>query len=112
MGFNCRVGTQPFYGDTENYRVYKVFENNNEWRFGYTAMLEKKLSSVFTLRGQLMYGELSGTKRKDNIWFEGDLVETSINLKADLINLLEILKIESSLFMLWPVLGLLTGKQN
>ena len=86
-GLTAGWGPSLFYGDTENYRIYKVFENNNEWRFGYTAMLEKKLSSVFTLRGQLMYGELSGTKRKDNIWFEGDLVETSINLKADLINL-------------------------
>lgn len=86
-GITAGWGPSLFYGDTEIYRVYKVFENNNEWRFGYTAMLEKQISPTFTLRGQVMYGDLSGTKRKDNIWFEGNLIETSVNAKINLSNI-------------------------
>ncbi len=85
---NANGGANLFYGDTDNYRFYRVFRNNSEWRFGYSLMLQKELSPLFTLRGQLMHGQLSGTKRKDTIWFEGDIIETSMSLKLDVTGLI------------------------
>lgn len=84
---NVNGGASLFYGDVENYDYYKVTENNNEWRVGYGLMVQKQFNPLFTLRGQLFYGELSGTKRKSNIWFEGNVFETSLSGKLDLINL-------------------------
>jgi hypothetical protein len=84
---NVNGGASLFYGDVENYDFYKVTENNNEWRLGYGLMLQKQFNPLFTLRGQFFYGELSGTKRKSNIWFEGDVIETSLSGKLDFINL-------------------------
>lgn len=85
---NVNGGVSLCYGDVQNYRFYKVFENNSEWRFGGGIMLQKQFNPYFTLRGQLFYGELSGTKRKSNIWFEGDLFEMSLSGKLDFINLI------------------------
>lgn len=84
---NVNGGVSLMYGDIQNYRFYKVFENNNEWRFGGGLMLQKQFNHYFTLRGQLFYGKLSGTKRKQKIWFEGDLLETSLSGKVEFINL-------------------------
>ncbi len=85
---NLNGGLSLFYGDIENYTFYKSFENNNEYRAGFGGMLQKEFNPYMTLRGQLYYGELSGTKRKANIWFEGDVFETSLSLKLDFLNTL------------------------
>ena len=84
---NANAGLSLFYGDIENYEFYKAFENNNEYRFGFGGMLGKQLSPLFSLRGQLFYGDLSGTKRKANKWFEGDVFESSLSTTLDLTNL-------------------------
>jgi len=83
---NVNGGASLFYGDVENYDYYKVFRDNSEWRFGFGGMLQKQLNPYFTFRGQIFYGQLSGTKRRANIWFEGDVFETSLSGKLDLIN--------------------------
>jgi hypothetical protein len=85
---NAGGGPNLFYGDTDNYRFYRVFRNNSEWRFGYSLMVQKKLSPLFMIRGQFLHGQLSGTKRKDAIWFEGNVIETSLSVRLELLNLL------------------------
>ncbi|MCB2220566.1 MAG: hypothetical protein KQI35_09240 [Bacteroidetes bacterium] len=85
---NAGGGPNLFYGDTDNYRFYRVFRNNSEWRFGYSLMAQKKISPLFIVRGQFMQGQLSGTKRKDAIWFEGNVIETSLSVRLELLNLL------------------------
>jgi hypothetical protein len=85
---NLNAGPSLFYGDIENYRFYKSFENNSEWKFGYGLIIQKTFSPVFTLRGQLLSSELSGTKRKVNKWFVADIIETSLSTKVNLSNLL------------------------
>jgi len=85
---NVNGGANLFYGDTDNYRFYRCFKNNSEWRFAYGLMLQKKLHPAITLRGQLLNGNLSGTKRKDTVWFEAKMLETSLNAKLDLSSLI------------------------
>lgn len=81
-------GLSVFYGDIENYTFYKVPTNNNEYRMGYGLIVQKQFSPVFTLRGQLYQGFLSGCKREYSYWFEGDVIETSLSGKFDLFNLI------------------------
>ena len=81
-------GLSIYFGDIENFNFKKVNRNNNEYQFGYGLILQKQFSPVFSLRGQLYQGFLSGTKRKQSIWFEGDVIETSLSAKIDVFNLL------------------------
>jgi hypothetical protein len=81
---NINGGANLFYGDTDNYRFYRCFKNNSEWRFAYGLMLQKEVAPWITIRGQLLNGDLSGTKRKDTIWFETKILETSLSAKIDL----------------------------
>ncbi|OQX78296.1 MAG: hypothetical protein B6D61_05915, partial [Bacteroidetes bacterium 4484_249] len=85
---NANGGLSLFYGDIENYTFYKATENNSEYSFGFGGMLIKQLSPMFSLRGQLYYGYLSGTKRRAHKWFEGDVFESSLNTTLDLTNLI------------------------
>lgn len=84
---NVNAGPNLFYGDIENYRFYKSFENNSEWRFGYGLIFQNTFSPVFTIRGQVLKSELSGTKRKINKWFVADIIETSMSIKVSISNL-------------------------
>ncbi|MBN1339976.1 MAG: SPOR domain-containing protein [Bacteroidales bacterium] len=81
---NVNVGPNLFYGDIEVYNFFPVMHNNSEWRAAFGAMIQKKISRVVTARGQFLYGELSGTKRKYSKWFEADILETSLSATLDL----------------------------
>lgn len=85
---NVNGGVSLFYGDVDNYRFYRVFENNNEWRSGFGLMVQKEFVHYFSLRAQGFYGQLSGTKRKSRITFEGDVIETSMSGKFDLVGII------------------------
>lgn len=85
---NLNAGPNLFYGDIEVYDFFPVMKNNNEWRTAYGLMVQKRLSSWFTLRGQMLNGKLSGTKRQYGKWFEADIFETSINATLDVSDLL------------------------
>lgn len=84
---NINAGASLAYTDIDNYRFYRVFSNNSEWRLGYGIMLQKRVHPLMQLRGQFLYGELSGTKRRYNYWFEADYFETSLSGTLDLIGL-------------------------
>jgi hypothetical protein len=84
---NVNAGPNLAYTDIDNYRFYRCFSNNSEWRLGYGLMLQKKVHPLIQLRGQIMNGKLSGTKRKYDYWFEADILETSISGTLDLIGL-------------------------
>jgi len=77
---NLNAGPNLFYGDIEVYNFYPVMNNNSEWRMAYGAMVQKQLSAFFAARGQFLHGQLSGTKRKYDRWFEADVIETSAGL--------------------------------
>jgi hypothetical protein len=84
---NANVGVNLYYGDIDNYRFFRIFENNNDWRLGTGFYLQRDMNDWFALRGQFVYGKLAGTKRASNIWFEGNVVESSVMAKADAMKL-------------------------
>lgn len=83
---NINGGANLFQGDIEVYTWYPVMDYNNEWRMAYGLMIQKELGSSVTMRGQWLTGQLSGTKRKFNRWFEADIFETSLNFTLNLNN--------------------------
>ena len=82
-------GTNLFYGDVENYTYYKSFQNNNEWSLGYGLDLQMRLNRFMYLRGTINGGKLSGTKRKRNIWFSANLLESSLGLSFDILDIFQ-----------------------
>lgn len=84
---NLNAGASLAYTDIDNYRIWRVTHNNNEWRLGYGLILQKRVHPLWQVRGQIMYGDLSGTKRKHNYWFEADILETSLSATIDLVGL-------------------------
>lgn len=84
---NVNAGACIAYTDIDNYRFYRVFRNNSEWRVGYGIILQKRVHPLFQLRGQIMNSKLSGTKRRYNYWFEADMLETSLSATIDLLGL-------------------------
>ena len=81
-------GTSIFFGDVKENTVFPVSTNNNEWRLGGSILAGRQLSSVFGLRGQALYGQIAGTKRSYNYFFEGDYFEFNLNTTVNLNNLL------------------------
>lgn len=86
-------GPNIFFGDLKVYKFFPVYTNMNELRFAGSFMLIRQLSHVFALRGQVFYGQISGTKRnyKDgapaNLYFDGDIFEYNLNATINFSNL-------------------------
>jgi len=87
-------GPNIFFGDLKVHRFWPANVNMNEWRFAGSFMLIRQLSHVFALRGQLLYGGISGTKRDyksgipANLYFEGNIFEYNLNATINFSNLL------------------------
>lgn len=85
---NLNAGPNLAYTDIDNYRIWRVTHNNNEWRMGYGIIVQKRVHPLIQVRGQLMNGKLSGTKRKHNYWFEATIFESSLSTTVDLVGLI------------------------
>ncbi len=72
-------GPNLFFGDIKQYRIYPVFNYESEWKFAGALNFTRQISPVFGLRGQLLYGNLAGTKREDNKYFEAELLEGNLS---------------------------------
>ena len=81
------VGSSIFFGDAKQNPIMPVSTNNNEWRIGGSVMFGRQFSYVFGLRGQALYGQIAGTKRASDYFFEGDYIEFNANTTIDLNNL-------------------------
>lgn len=87
------AGPNIFFGDLKVYRLVPVSNNMNEWRAGGSVYLIRQLSHLFSLRGQLFYGEIAGTRRQYsdgapcNQYFEGYMAEPSLNIMINFMNL-------------------------
>ncbi len=84
---NVNGGTSLFFGDLKQYKIWPVSNNENEWRYGGGFQLIKQISAVFGLRGQALYGQLSGTRRSLNLYFESNYIEFNLNTTVSLRNL-------------------------
>ncbi len=80
-------GTSLFFGDVKQNRIIPVSNNNNEWRLGGSFMAGRQFSYIFGLRGQVLYGQIAGTKRSADYYFEGDYIEFNLNTTINMNNL-------------------------
>ena len=86
-------GPNIFFGDLKVYDFWPVSRYDNEWRFAGTFTLSRQLSHVFSLRGQLLYGGIAGTKRLYSDGtpcyqsFKGNIFEYNINATINFVNL-------------------------
>lgn len=86
-------GPNIFFGDLKVNRFWPVSNNMNEWRFAGSIYVIRQLSHVFSLRGQLLYGQIAGTRRvysdgaPCNQYFEGYLAEPNLNIMVNFMNM-------------------------
>lgn len=85
---NANGGTSLFFGDIKQHRIVPVSSNENEWRFGGGIQLIKQISPVFGVRGQALYGKVSGTRRSWNRYFEANYIEFNLNSTVSMRNLI------------------------
>jgi len=109
---NLNGGASLFYGDVEHSGLVPAFTDKNEWRMGYGLILQKRFGPVFSVRGQLFNGQLSGSKKHSNYWFETDLLETSMSLRMDVLNLFRRIPDSKFEFYLMAGVGLAHWKSN
>lgn len=86
-------GPNIFFGDLKVNRFWPASNNMNEWRFAGSVYLIRQLSHVFSIRGQLLYGQVAGTRRvysdgaPCNQYFEGYLAEPNLNVMVNFMNM-------------------------
>ncbi|MCB0804809.1 MAG: outer membrane beta-barrel protein [Bacteroidales bacterium] len=103
---NLNGGTSLFYGDVEHSDLIPAFSDKNEWSVGYGIMLQKRFNPILSVRGQLFSGSLTGSKKQYNYWFESEVIETSVNLKADIMNIFRERKNQKTSIYLMAGVGL------
>ena len=80
-------GTSLFFGDIKQYQYWPTANYVSERNLGYGITVNYMAKPSITLRLQGMYGQLSGTRREWNTYFQNDYIETNINALIDLNNL-------------------------
>lgn len=96
---NANGGTSVFFGDLKEHEIWPVSNYENEWRYAGGLQLIKQITPIFGLRGQALYGKLSGTRRSSNKYFESNYYEFNLNATVSLRNI--IVRYRSS--QLWNV---------
>ena len=81
-------GSSLFFGDVKQKKFWPVSSNQNEWRLGAGLNIFRQFSPVFSAGGQALYGQLSGTRRDANQYFESDYIEFTLNANVSLTNLI------------------------
>jgi len=87
-------GPNMYWGHLSVNDYWPVSENIDGWKYAGTFYLTRQFSHVFALRGQVMYGEIAGSKRSYtdgtpyDKYFEGTLLEYNLNTTINLSNLL------------------------
>ncbi len=77
---NVNAGTSLFFGDLKQNKFWPASSNgHSEWRMGVGLMLNRQFSSWFGLRGQALYGQLSGINTIANRYLQGDYIEFNVN---------------------------------
>ncbi len=86
-------GPNIFFGDLKVNRLWPASTNMNEWRVAGSVYLIRQFSHVFSVRGQLLYGQIAGTKRNYtdgapcNQYFEGYMAEPNLNVMVNFMNM-------------------------
>ncbi|MBN2637971.1 MAG: hypothetical protein JXR65_02650 [Bacteroidales bacterium] len=86
---NLNGGPSLFFGDIKEKKIFPATVNGvSEWRFGGGLMAGWQISPVFGLRGQGLYGQLSGVKSSANEYFQADYIEFNLNTTISINNLI------------------------
>lgn len=86
-------GANVFFGDLKATQFFPSGQRTNEWALGGYFTLNKQLSHVFGLRGQVFYGELTGYKEfytdgsVCDEYFNGNVIDWNINGTINFSNL-------------------------
>jgi len=81
------AGTSLFFGDIKQNKFWPVSKDKNEWRMGTAVEISRQLSPVFGIGAQALYGQLSGTRRDANQYFQDNYIEFTLNASLSLTNL-------------------------
>lgn len=84
--WNAQISGGPvvFYGDVmEHDLIYPALDNNDAWKFGIGAGLEYSLNRYLGLRGQLKYSEIGGIRNITDYYFDGTLVDVSLQARLN-----------------------------
>lgn len=84
--WDMQLSGGPFisYGDIQNHNiVYPKLDNGNAWKFGGAFSLDYNLSKSMGLRGQIKYGEIGGAVPSQGNYFQGTLMDASLQLKLN-----------------------------
>lgn len=84
---NLNGGLNIFFGDLKQNTIIPSNTAPGEWKYGGGLMFVRQHSPVFGFRMQLLAGELLGTKKEINRFFESNYYEANINATIDLNNL-------------------------
>ncbi len=76
---NADFGSLLFYGDIKQFDYIPILKNRNELRWGTSIAINKRINYYIEFKFQLLQGELSGTKRKANRYFDATIFEYSFN---------------------------------
>ncbi len=84
---NINGGSSIFFGDIKQYNIWPISNYENEWRMGAGLTFSRQFSPVIGVRGQGLIGQLSGTRRSWNRYFENDYIEFNLNTTVNINNL-------------------------
>ncbi len=83
------TGASLFYGEPKQPSFFpSTYNGNTEWRMGAGIQIGWELSPVFMLRGQSIYGQLSGFNINSDQYLQGDYIEFNINSTININNLI------------------------
>lgn len=85
---NASGGTSLFFGDIKQYQYWPVSNYENEWRFAGGLQLGMQISPVFGVRAQGLIGNLAGTRRPSNRYFEASYIELNANSTISIRNII------------------------
>lgn len=99
-------GVSVFFGDVKRYDYLPDWESPSEMQPMFSASVGRELSPVFSLRGQFLYGNLSGHKKSSHINFKAITIGGHVLADINLIYLFTNTRFGSSRFNVIASLGL------
>ncbi len=80
-------GPSLFFGDIKQNLILPISRHVNEWRWAGGLNVGYQISPVFKVLLQGIYGNLSGTRRRWNMYFDAEYIETNLVVNVNFNNL-------------------------
>ena len=99
-------GISVFFGDVKRYDYIPDWESPSEMQPMFALSMGKEISPIFRLRGQFLYGMLSGHKKSSRINFKSTMIGGHILTDINLIYLLTKTRFGTNRINIYASLGL------